>query len=358
MEKPIWPEPKLITFELIKKQYFPEWGFRPETLCYPLDLGFSFVNGGMGDYITWMQPIRWLASEATWLSGTLIVPLYFKELADYWLKDFTHWRFKTYSEIDSIENKETMPMRGPLEMARESLNATGGHLLTCGWVYFTNKECAPPGWDSYPPFKQEDLQSIFKEFTEFTLEPKKYAVITTGITGNSRKTPPDAWNFIIEHVRERGLTPVFLGKSKVETGNRANLYTKFSDQTRYDLGVDLRDKTTLLQAAAIMNNAAVVIGHDNGLLHLAGCTEAPIVFGYNLASPQHREPRRPVGRVFNVTLTHAELACIHCQSNMNFVIGFNFKECFYGDLKCMSMLFEDGGRRWKEQIDKALSLPG
>jgi hypothetical protein len=343
---------KRITFSDVELEHYPAWGFRPNTICVPIKMNFIFMNGGMGDMIAWLQPIMWLASEATWIHGTLIVPKYFRDIASYFLKPYPKWRFKDYTELHDLPLADNdLPFRGPVELHKESLNATGAHLSTCGWVYFTNKEKAPEGWDYYPQFKQEDLDQVEVPNMHGV---NKYAVITTGTTTDSRRIKGEYWNPIIEHVRARGLTPVFLGKSVVETGNPANIHTKWDQQIQYELGIDLRDKTTLIQAAAIMSRAAVVVGHDNGLLHLAGCTAAPIVFGYNLASPEHREPKRPKGRTYNVVLTHKELACIHCQSNTNFLIGYNFRQCMYSDNKCMDILFENSAERWKAQIDLAL----
>lgn len=360
-----------ISFEKLKPEYYPERvGFRPGTHAFPIEVAFVMMNGGGGDYITWMQAVRWLASEATWIKGTLIVPKYFRELAEYWLKDYPKWKFADYTDAQQLPNLNSTPFRGPVDLQREALNATGAHLITCGWVYFTNKEGAPDGidpwyekrglpaagWDYYPPFLQEDLNKVELPSEASPLVAKKYAVITTGKTTPSREVPSGAWNPVIEHILSKGLTPVFLGKSVVETGNSKNIHTSWDRSTDYSKGVDLRDKTSLMQAAAIMSNAAVVVGHDNGLLHLAGCTrDVPIVFGYNLASPKHREPKRTVGMVYNVCLTSQELACNFCQSNCNFVIGYNFRECFYKDLKCMTMLFEDNAVRWKTQIDRALA---
>lgn len=354
------PVRQQMTFEVMKKQYYPEWGFRPGTVCYPMRMSFVLMNGGMGDYITWMRPIQWLAEEATWIDGEVIVPVYLQELATYWLRG-KPWRIKTYRDIQEARQSDEVPYRGPVILQQESLNATGAHLSTCGWVYFTNKERAPEHadlsgvpWDSYPRLLQEDLDRVvFPEELRGSL-PKRYAVITTGITTESRKVPGAYWNPIIEHVIARDLTPVFLGKSVVETGNPKNIHTQWGADVRYDLGIDLRDKTTLMQAAALMSHAAVVIGHDNGLLHLAGCTDVPIVYGYNMASPDHREPKRPSGNVFNVTLTREELVCNFCQSKINFVVGFDFKKCFYGDLACIKMLFANGAKRWLTQIDRAL----
>lgn len=339
-----------VTYVTVPKKEYPAWSHRPGTTMFQTEMNFVFMNGGMGDYITWFQAIRWLASEATWLKGRAIIPTYLKELVEYWLAPFPEWTFTDYKDTSSMPQLDNMPLRGPVELQRESLNATGAHLLTCGWVYFTNKEKAPEGWDFYPPLAQAHLDSV-KTPLEIT---EKYAVITTGLTTNSRKVDPAWWNHIIDHVIARGLTPVFLGKSVVETGNARNIHTQFGKETHYEKGIDLRDKTSLMQAAAIMSRAEVVIGHDSGLLHLAGCTSVPIVFGYNIASPEHRRPRRPAGKIYDVVLTDAELPCNFCQSKFNFVIGYNFRECFYGDLQCMKLLFANGAEKWKKQIDAAL----
>lgn len=345
-------QPKPIIFKPMKTKYYPEWGFRPGTPMFPIDMNFIFLNGGMGDYITWMTPIRWLASQATWINGTLIVPTYFRELAEYWLRDYPLWGFADYNELKNIPRTDQTPFRGPVSLQQESLNATGAHLSTCGWVYFTNKEGPPPGWEYYSRFNQPDLDAILAK-KDFGL-PERYAVITAGVTTNSRRVAPQYWNYVIDHVLSRGLTPVFLGKSVVETGNAKNIHTEFGRTLQLDRGLNLLDKTTLMEAAAIISKAAVIIGHDNGLLHLAGCTDTPIVFGYNLASPEHRRPARTSGRIYDVHLQDGELACNFCQSKTNFVIGYNFRECFYRDLKCMDMLFDNEGKRWKDKIDEAL----
>lgn len=342
------------TMQRLPLQYFPTTMFRPGTQMYPQKLSCIFINGGMGDYISWLQAIRWLASEATWIEGTLVAPKYMREFAEYFLKPFPKWDFVDHSELKTRKDLDGIPFRGPVVLEQQALNATGAHLSTCGWVYYTNKEKAPEGWDSYPQFKQDDLDNILTKYGRGVPSYGRYAVITTGITTPSRNVPGKYWNYIIDYVRDLGLTPVFLGKAVVETGNARNIHTSYDSAVNFNLGLDLRDKTSLLEAAAIMSRSAVVIGHDNGLLHLAGCTAAPIVFGYNLASPEHREPKRPIGKTYNVTLTHKELACTHCQSNFNFLLGYNFRQCYYGDNLCIDMLFEDGAKRWREQIDLAL----
>jgi hypothetical protein len=350
-----------ITFEQVQTEYYPvATGFRPQTPMFPIKLGVLLFNGGLGDYLTWLRPAQWLCQEATWIHGKFFMPEYLQEVGKYFLGRYKNATVQTYKDLESIPKTSDMPLRGPLILQNESLNATGAHLMTCGWVYFTNKEKAPAHndedglpWHHYPKFKQSDLDAMELPEMARALKPRTYAVVTTGVTTPSRNVKPEYWNHVIEHVRAQGLTPVFLGKRVTTTGNLKNIHTTYSKDLRMDLGVDLLDQTTLMQAASIMSRAAYVVGHDNGLLHLAGCTEVPIVFSYNLASPEHRRPIRTVGRTYDVTLTKDELACIHCQSNCNFVIGYSFTKCFYGDLKCIDMIFANKAEKFKEAMERA-----
>lgn len=351
-----------VKFERQTTEYYPDWGFRPRTPMWPMKMAFVFINGGLGDYVNWLRPIQWLAQRATWIHGVLYVPNYYVEIANYFMTPHKNWTVRTYEDMKNLPQKEVdTPLRGPVILQNEALNATGAHLSTCGWVYFTNKGGPPEGaddaglpWSSYPQFDQAFLDSLTVPAGMKGLDWGKYAVVTTGVTTPSRHVTPERWNYVIQHIKERGLTPVFLGKRVTETGNVRNIHTEYSRDLKLDLGVDLLDQTSLIQAAAIMSRAKFVVGHDNGLLHLAGMTAAPLIFGYNLASPEHRRPVRPAGVIHDITTTHAELPCTHCQSNTNFVVLYNFRECFYRDLKCMDLLFENGAARWKTAIDKVM----
>ncbi len=343
---------------------YPEWGFRPGIPVVPRPINFVFINGGMGDYICWMQAILWLVAHATWVQGRVVVPDYFIPLAEYWLKG-TDWKVWGYEVLkDAAQND--IPVRGPINLVHESLNATGAHLLDCGFAYYACQNPPPEGWNHYPKFKQNGpLDS--ERFPALAALHSKYCVITTGKTSPSRHVPGGYWNYVIDHVIERGFTPVFLGASEMRINSGQKLIndvrTKFDTEVNYERGIDLRDKTTLLEAAAILDRAAFVVGHDNGLLHLAGCTETPIVFGYNVAAPIHRRPRRLIGRTYDVTLTQKDINCIHCQSRTNFVIGFVFHECFYKtagkvhgfrENECIDLLFANEAARWKSAINQCI----
>jgi len=68
----------------------------------------------------------------------------------------------------------------------------------------------------------------------------------------------------------------------------------------------------------LINNAAVVITMDSGILHLAGTTETPII---ELGSPINPEFRRP----YRKTSKHIYVrgACgLHCSSNMKYALEY------------------------------------
>ena len=67
---------------------------------------------------------------------------------------------------------------------------------------------------------------------------------------------------------QKNILPVFLGKSHLDLNED------------YDLseGVDFIGRTLLFDALRIIDCAEMVIGIDNGLLHLAACTKTPIVW--------------------------------------------------------------------------------
>jgi ADP-heptose:LPS heptosyltransferase len=87
-----------------------------------------------------------------------------------------------------------------------------------------------------------------------------------------------------------------------------------------------------------MARAAATLGLDNGLLHLAACGPAPVVFGLTTADPRHRTPPRSEGERTIVLTPPESLTCRFCQSRMRFLVGHNFDRCIYEDYACTKTL--------------------
>lgn len=155
----------------------------------------------------------------------------------------------------------------------------------------------------------------------------KTVVVTTGFTSATRSWPTAEIDKYTSWLKEQGIIPVFLGASK-------NTHVDTSlPEVNTDGCVDLRDKTTLLEALHVMNFSHLVVGVDNGLMHLSACSAnfcAPIVGGYTTIDPTYRQ----LGNLVAAIVPDEQLGCRFCQSKYNFAFEHDFRVCMYGDIAC------------------------
>ncbi len=324
--------------------------FRPGTELPEIKVNYVFQGAGMGDYICYLPAVIWNLQNCPWLRSKLFVAPVFMPFAANILRAYPRVEVCSLEHINSMLEPGSS-LRGPgITMNgvkyNQLCNGTGGHLVELGFQYFSNVFPPPPGADIYP----EITFDAGEHHLPAGLFPKTYVVITPGAVSINRTVPGQYWNPIIDHVKVRGLTSVFLGKTNFVPA----LKTNFPDGCNYAGGVDLRDKTTLLEAAWIMKNAACTIGLDNGLIHLASCTDAAIIAAYNMVHPKERRPNRRAGKWAELTLTREELACTNCQTNMKSMFPHTFNRCLYGDSKCIDLLFAKGAEKWTREIDRMI----
>lgn len=312
------------------------------TECFPIN--FELAGGGMGDYLCWLPALQWIALNCPWVHGRIFAPAYFIQLVLNVFEGVPNWRvslierFKEESELGSL-------IRGLASAPNQLLNATGANLVRQGFCNFANLDTIPEG-TTYPKL---NLEKVKMPKPLRGLE-KKYVVFTPGGTTQARFVPAKYWNPLIDWCLEKGLTPVFLGKTQMADVHRSY----FDDEVHYEKGIDLREKTSLLEAARVLRDSLCAIGLDNGLLHLACCTDANVIFAYNIAAPCDRRPLRHSGKTIDLVLTKEELACIHCQTNLKLLYTHNFKNCIYRDTKCIDLLFQNQGERFKKAIESFL----
>ena len=172
------------------------------------------------------------------------------------------------------------------------------------------------------------------------VELKNYGVVTTGFTSSAREFKAEKINEISRFMLGKGITAVFLGATQVPNGAGHLIETAFAEEIDFSTGRDLRGKTTLLEAAKIISEAKFILGVDNGLLHLAGCTDTPIIGGFTTVKPEHRMPYRKdvLGWNFWPVTPKSDLACRFCQSNWSYTYYHDYRNCYYGDRKCVDEL--------------------
>ena len=103
-------------------------------------------------------------------------------------------------------------------------------------------------------------------------------------------TPLDLDRMAEEYIISKGLTPLYIGKEYMSPEGKNFREVKASDDIRFDLGVNLINKTTLLQTFKILSEVRCLVGTDGGLMHMCGMTDTPMVIGFTVTNPKLRLP--------------------------------------------------------------------
>lgn len=173
--------------------------------------------------------------------------------------------------------------------------------------------------------------------------PKKYVVIAATATERVKTMPVSTINEISNYIVSKEYVPVFIGKSESPTGEGNNKIKGNVADIDYSIGLNLLDKTDMLQTAKIIEGAKVFVGMDGGPVHIAGCTNTPIVVGYTFINPNHNLPirRNSLGWNCYPVVPNKSLTCRFCQTNMNLVYNHDFRSCFYKDYECLNHMTSD-----------------
>lgn len=332
------------------------FGYRENSEIKEVTAYFVMHGGGLGDYINMVSALIMIAETMPHVKGRIIVNRPFLGVAKY-LFD----KYKTWYCIDAADKNLKLEDEALIinpEPKKQAVNATGAHLMDLGFKYYMNIDKCPQALAHYNVLPRIDYSGPWKWRKLDRTKP--YAVFTPGATTKARTMPAKAFNEMVSYCSGAlGVTPVFLGKKDFAEGRNMqtakDYVAQFSKDYDYSLGVDLREETTLLESVQIMRGARFVLGLDNGLLHFAGCTDTPIIFGHNIAEVAERVIRRPPpNATFNIAVPREALKCIACQSNMRFITGHRFSKCAYDDYKCLEYLFANECETWKIAMRQAL----
>jgi len=317
--------------------------YRKGTNLQVEEYNFPLAKGGLGDLIGHLPAIKYVLDHHPQIKINLWVHDYGMEICN---KLFSHYKNLTIFKISDYKKyKNDLDARSPYAHVITNLSSS---IVDHGFLTIVGKQPEDPKSKNYLIFDPIDVSS-------FNL-PKKYAVITTGFTSKTREWLPECVYTVSQYLIERGITPVYIGKSYTTSYSIGDQKTGISGtfKSDYSNGINIIDKTTLIEAHGIMSHATMVLGLDNGLLHLAGLTkETPIIAGYTTVEPIHRSIQRhdvDSYKVYTVYPTREELTCIGCQSHMNFA-RHDFRYCLYDDYKCLELL---SAEKWIKQIDKCL----
>lgn len=298
-------------------------------------------RGGLGDLVCQLPPVRYAIAQFPNVSINLvIVPDFFVEFASHVLApELATGRLRIITRVEAETEggpyNELLPAYETESVDHTMLRT---HAVDHAYHLLMDLGNYPPSARNYLPIRPDEI-----DITSFAL-PERYIVITPNATYKVKEMSALTVNEIANHVRERGYEPVFVGNEYTPYGKHAaKAIRSASDDGIESIAWDLRGQTTLLQAAAIMANADAVCGVDNGLIHVAGCTNVPIVVGYTFVSPEIRLPIRnnEVGYRCQTVVPPASLSCRFCSDQMHYLYGHKFTNCYYEDLACIKSMTSD-----------------
>jgi len=297
--------------------------------------------GGLGDLVARLPVIKYIQDNVPNIVQHVWVPDYALDLCKNLLPRVIINPFSKGHK----KYQHNLPAR---RAEQPTINTLGSHLTESAFYNILNK----PVDNKYKNYLSLDITKI--NINKFNL-PKKYVVITTGYTTKVRELLPKYINEISSFVREKGYEIVFLGNEKADVGmQNMSIKGNFDETIDYSVGLNLINKTSILEAGKIINGSKAIVGLDNGLLHLAACTDIPIVGGFTTVHPVLRMPYRHDKLGWNyypVSLTNEILECNNCQSSWNFVFDHDFATCYYKDNKCCELL---SSNKYIEELKKIL----
>jgi len=293
------------------------------------NVNIVFDDGGIGDAIGRLPAVKYAHDMHPHVKFYLWIPDYFYGIA---LRSLPK-RINIKKFTDGKHYNETYAGR---HFAIPHHNNLACHITDNAFNMILNKSVENK-YKNYLPVYTDDIS-----IKRFGL-PKNYIIVSTGFTAPVREFLPEHVNKVVQYIKFKNYTPVFLGKEEAHNGSGYTIKGNFREEINYDKGINLLNKTSLLETHAIIKNAKTIVGLDNGLLHLAGTTDIPIVGGFTTVDPEHRMPYRhdQMGWNYYPVVPTQDLKCRFCQSNWNFTYDHDFKECYYKDYLCIKQLNAD-----------------
>ncbi len=233
-----------------------------------------------------------------------------------------------------------LPMVHTMQPLPTSIHA---HLVDC----FSMSIC-----DSILKESQKDYPKVdAAKLPEHPVAVKDYVVLAYGATTEHRRMLPEVFEGLVAYFRCLGLAVVLLGKRDHDLRCNGTTTRPTFDLVSLEGCIDLIDQTTLPEALAIIQGAQMVVGLDNGLIHLAALTDVPIVVGYTTVDPYYRLPYRHGVKGWGCHVVEPTSECRYCQTETFCTYGLDFLRCQTRTKECMKSLSLN---LWLAQVEQAL----
>lgn len=238
------------------------------------------TDGGMGDLLGSLVAVDWMIQHNSKFTFHVWIPEYLVKFSKHVLP---RKRCIVRSFKDEHLFRKEFPTRTTqwTEMAPTPMRMSA---LDYGFICLADR--LPNAQErAYLQIRADEI-----DMRRFDL-PKNYVCLAAAAAEPVKSMPPAVANAIIDYLSPK-YPVVFLGKEEANCGYRNFAVRASRIPIALNKGIDLVNKTDLLESAAVLAGALAFVGMDGGLVHLAGCTPTKIVAGYTLVDPSHAAPTR------------------------------------------------------------------
>jgi len=307
-----------------------------ETLLDVEKMNFVLNHGALGDVITSLPAI--VSARRQYPDGVVMrvwAPSWQKELIEHILAPYGEFYVRHYEDFPKAHAQRGEDFGSvALNQARNNTHTRNRvHMVDYAFNFLLDSQPESMLERSYPTDAPIGPREI----------PAPYIVFPVGATSENKLFRASVMRPIIEWVGQHGYTPVLVGTktshTKVDAPEGMIPIVMLDEADALPaICVDMREKTTLLDLRDLCGHAAAVVGVDGGTLHLAGTTDANIIYGLTTTLPKHRYIARDGNPSYKIRYVGPrDLECAGCQSNWR-MSRQDFRFCAYGDNKCTEQL--------------------
>ncbi|MDA0321391.1 MAG: glycosyltransferase family 9 protein [Verrucomicrobia bacterium] len=180
----------------------------------------------------------------------------------------------------------------------------------------------PRCYDLVPPVCSDAERRALEEVLPFARDDDAYAVLHFYPRNPYKAWTPEGWRVVIDHIDALGLRVVVTGGGGQEELDHVR--SVLTDDIKEKV-VDLAGGIGLMQVSDLLRGAALFVGPDTGVTHLASAHGIPTVALFGPTEPIYWGPwpagyaadqspflRRGSQRVNNVCVVQRSAACIGC----------------------------------------------
>lgn len=290
-----------------------------------IDFNIAINQGGLGDLIASLPILKFIIDNYSknhkfhfW------VPDYSKELVKYCFPN---------EKIYKLSEKEKFNDRLPtFYTAVEVPTFLRQHLTDYASLLLCDTLLKPEEKNYIKPdVSNHNLSPEVQELVR-DVDLNKVIFITSMYTSEVRTFRASAINKIVKYIIKKGFIPIFIGKENTTHFEKQSNFIKGkTEDVDFTKGINLINKTTILDLLYLFNRGKMILGLDNGLLHLACMTDIFVIGGFTTVLPEHRLPYRHniLGWNYASVTPHVSLECRFCQSNWPYEVKQDFTKCFY-----------------------------